>query len=229
MKSSIKKAMVRHRYKELTGKDPKVVEDLSPASKKRVLWEEEQQSRLSSTPKKAAPRSPSPRHGRAGGSGGNLGIALLTVHSRHNPAHSLSFSFFPAGSKSSGGVRGSPGGGNSQANYSQSKQFRTQLADLVALFGVTNLSFIRCIKPNHVKQPMIYNAPFVLQQLSYSGVLEAVTIRKSGYPFRMDHLTFVRRYRLLLPQEDREMAREKGIGDRMSQEERQVRGRVWHS
>ncbi len=35
----------------------------------------------------------------------------------------------------------------------------------------------------------------VLDQLTYSGVFEAIRIRKSGYPFRLEHKAFVDRYR----------------------------------
>ena len=40
--------------------------------------------------------------------------------------------------------------------------------------------------------------PQVLEQLRYSGVFEAVTIRKSGYPFRLKLDTFVAWYACLL-------------------------------
>jgi len=35
----------------------------------------------------------------------------------------------------------------------------------------------------------------VLEQLRYSGVFEAVQIRKSGFPFRLTHVDFFKRYK----------------------------------
>ena len=45
---------------------------------------------------------------------------------------------------------------------------------------------------------MKFEIPVVLQQLRYSGVLETVKIRQSGYSVRMKFQAFVSRYRCLL-------------------------------
>ena len=58
--------------------------------------------------------------------------------------------------------------------------------------------YIRCIKPNAVKQPKTFNAPMNLEQLTYSGIFEAVQIRKQGYPFRLTHQLFFCRYSHLI-------------------------------
>ncbi|KAI7983652.1 Myosin-1 [Camellia lanceoleosa] len=58
--------------------------------------------------------------------------------------------------------------------------------------------FIRCIKPNNVQSPGIYEQELVLQQLRCCGVLEVVRISRSGFPTRMTHQKFVRRYGFLL-------------------------------
>ena len=42
--------------------------------------------------------------------------------------------------------------------------------------------------------------PPLSSQLKYSGVFEAVAIRKSGYPFRLSHKQFAHRYSCILPQ-----------------------------
>lgn len=50
--------------------------------------------------------------------------------------------------------------------------------------------FIKCIKPNSLKAHDKFESPLVLEQLRYSGVLEAIKIRKSGFPIRKTHSEF---------------------------------------
>lgn len=57
----------------------------------------------------------------------------------------------------------------------------------------------RCIKANSSKQPDVFEAPLCLQQLRYSGVFEAVAIRKQGFPFRLGHEQWFKEYRALAP------------------------------
>lgn len=51
----------------------------------------------------------------------------------------------------------------------------------------TDPHFVRCVKPNEVKQANIFNANNCLDQLKYAGVFEAVKIRQQGFPFRFLH------------------------------------------
>ncbi|XP_028113438.1 myosin-1-like [Camellia sinensis] len=62
----------------------------------------------------------------------------------------------------------------------------------------TTPHFIRCIKPNNVQSPGMYEQELVLQQLRCCGVLEVVRISRSGFPTRMTHQKFARRYGFLL-------------------------------
>lgn len=59
--------------------------------------------------------------------------------------------------------------------------------------------FIRCIKPNTKRTSTEFDAPMVMQQLTYSGVIEAVKIRQSGYALRLPFTDFFRRYGLAFP------------------------------
>ena len=65
--------------------------------------------------------------------------------------------------------------------YSLGGQFRQQLTRLMNNLSVTYPHYIRCVKPTPYKQPLSPHAPMVLEQLRYSGVFEAVEIRKKGY------------------------------------------------
>ncbi|GMI37880.1 hypothetical protein TeGR_g2408 [Tetraparma gracilis] len=78
-----------------------------------------------------------------------------------------------------------------------SGQFRTQLNDLMKVVNETEPHYIRCVKPNDAKKPNQFDTKMCVEQLTYAGVFEAVKIRKSGYPFRLLHRSFVARYRCL--------------------------------
>lgn len=51
--------------------------------------------------------------------------------------------------------------------------------------------FVRCIKPNRVKIPGIYEPRMVMQQLRSLSVLEAIDLRRRGYAYRTTFREFV--------------------------------------
>merc|ERR1712138_78944 len=59
--------------------------------------------------------------------------------------------------------------------------------------------FIRCLKPNDANVPDVLEAPRLVEQLRYCGVLEAVRVARAGYPVRLPHAEFARRYRCAAP------------------------------
>ncbi|KAG0459176.1 hypothetical protein HPP92_022304 [Vanilla planifolia] len=73
-----------------------------------------------------------------------------------------------------------------------------QLFQLMQRLESTTPHFIRCIKPNKLQLPSTYEQELILQQLKCCGVLEVVRISRSGYPTRMSHQKFARRYGFLL-------------------------------
>ena len=81
-------------------------------------------------------------------------------------------------------------------------KFRRQLNSLMKLLNSSQPGYIRCIKPNETKSKNKFDTPMCIAQLRYSGVFEAVKIRKTGYPFRLTHKQFVARYRCILSRAD---------------------------
>ncbi|CAI8606982.1 unnamed protein product [Vicia faba] len=92
------------------------------------------------------------------------------------------------------------------ALYSQKRgvgtKFKDQLFKLMHQLESTTPHFIRCIKPNTNNLPGIYDKELVLQQLRCCRVLEAVKISKAGFPTRVNHQEFSRRYEFLLSETD---------------------------
>ncbi|KAF7478538.1 hypothetical protein GHT09_010347 [Marmota monax] len=77
-------------------------------------------------------------------------------------------------------------------------KFQQSLLDLVEKMERCNPLFVRCLKPNHKKEPGLFEPDVVMAQLRYSGVLETVRIRKEGFPVRLPFQMFVDRYRCLV-------------------------------
>ena len=58
--------------------------------------------------------------------------------------------------------------------------------------------FVRCVKPNDLKTPGVFNRDLVCQQLRYSGMMETIRIRRQGYPVRYEFAEFIDRYRVCI-------------------------------
>jgi myosin heavy subunit len=58
------------------------------------------------------------------------------------------------------------------------------------VLGGSEPHFIKCVKPNSTKSSTKLEPPLVLEQLRYSGILEAVVVRKQGFPTRRTHEDF---------------------------------------
>ncbi|VAH78306.1 unnamed protein product [Triticum turgidum subsp. durum] len=75
-----------------------------------------------------------------------------------------------------------------------------QLHELMETLSSTEPHYIRCVKPNSVLKPAIFENTNVLQQLRCSGVLEAIRISCAGYPTRKLFHDFLHRFRILAPE-----------------------------
>lgn len=79
-----------------------------------------------------------------------------------------------------------------------SAQFKKSLDSLMRQLSQCHPFFVRCIKPNEYKKPMIFDRELCCRQLRYSGMMETIRIRRAGYPIRHTFAEFVERYRFLL-------------------------------
>ncbi|XP_065604866.1 unconventional myosin-IXb isoform X7 [Cyrtonyx montezumae] len=80
-----------------------------------------------------------------------------------------------------------------------SAQFQTSLNKLLETLGKAEPFFIRCIRSNAEKKEMLFDENLVLQQLRYTGMLETVRIRRSGYSAKYTFQEFVDQFQVLLP------------------------------
>ncbi|CAJ1978614.1 unnamed protein product [Sphenostylis stenocarpa] len=87
---------------------------------------------------------------------------------------------------------------NQSQQQSVATKFKVQLFKLIHQLEGTTPHFIRCIMPNTKHLPGIYDEGLVLQQLRCCGVLEVVRLSRAGYPTRMTHQEFSRRYGFML-------------------------------
>lgn len=80
-----------------------------------------------------------------------------------------------------------------------SLQFKNSLDELMKTLTACNPYFVRCIKPNDLKKPNMFDNELCVRQLRYCGMIETARIRALGYPIRHTFKEFVQRYRLLMP------------------------------
>jgi myosin heavy subunit len=86
--------------------------------------------------------------------------------------------------------------------FSVASQFKLSLQSLVDDLEMTQPHYIRCIKPNLKKASNLFTAGEVLKQLRYSGMMEAIRIRREGYGLREEHQSFYNRFSVLLSADD---------------------------
>ncbi|XP_067091256.1 unconventional myosin-IXAb [Osmerus mordax] len=80
-----------------------------------------------------------------------------------------------------------------------SAQFQASLNKLMETLGQSEPYFVKCIRSNAEKLPLRFNDSLVLRQLRYTGMLETVRIRQSGYSFKYTFQDFVHHFHVLLP------------------------------
>ncbi|BAT95482.1 hypothetical protein VIGAN_08222100 [Vigna angularis var. angularis] len=95
----------------------------------------------------------------------------------------------------------SPEESSKQSKFSSiGSRFKQQLQALLETLSATEPHYIRCVKPNNLLKPAIFENKNVLQQLRCGGVMEAIRISCAGYPTRKTFDEFADRFGLLAPE-----------------------------
>lgn len=81
-------------------------------------------------------------------------------------------------------------------------KFKNQLTRLMETLGETQTRYIRCIKPNAQKKPLLMEHLSTVEQLRCAGVVAAVTISRSAFPNRLEHVIVLERFKSLWPKGD---------------------------
>lgn len=79
-------------------------------------------------------------------------------------------------------------------------RFKLQLQQLMETLSSTEPHYIRCVKPNNLLKPAIFENVNIMQQLRCGGVLEAIRISCAGYPTRRAFFEFINRFGVLAPE-----------------------------
>ncbi|KAJ3008377.1 hypothetical protein NUW54_g3175 [Trametes sanguinea] len=119
-------------------------------------------------------------------SGGNRRASVIPDPGRQSL---ISSAVSGSGPKRPGGVTKKP---------TQASIFKASLVNLMDTLNVTNVHYIRCIKPNEQKRAWEFTPQQVLGQLRACGVLETIRISCAGYPSRWTYEEFAERYYMLV-------------------------------
>lgn len=79
-------------------------------------------------------------------------------------------------------------------------RFKLQLQQLMDTLNATEPHYIRCVKPNNLLKPAIFENDNIMRQLRCGGVLEAIRISCAGFPTRRPFFDFIHRFGLLAPE-----------------------------
>lgn len=91
-------------------------------------------------------------------------------------------------------AKGAKGGGPKKL-LTVSAHFRQSLDLLMERVFSASPHFVRCIKPNQEKKALKCDDEFMLKQLCYTGMLEAVRVRREGFAYRPYFSDFFNGYR----------------------------------
>lgn len=75
--------------------------------------------------------------------------------------------------------------------------FRNSMIDLVKTLTSKEPFYVRCIKPNEVKSPSLFDEERVKHQVCYLGLVENVRVRRAGFAYRQRYDKFLKRYKMI--------------------------------
>lgn len=85
-------------------------------------------------------------------------------------------------------------GGNKARPVTAGFQFKTSVAELLKSLYACHPHYIRTIKPNEDKAPLVFTDSRVREQAKYLGLLENVKVRRAGYCYRTPYDRWLKRY-----------------------------------
>ncbi|XP_055375494.1 unconventional myosin ID [Condylostylus longicornis] len=75
--------------------------------------------------------------------------------------------------------------------------FQKSMLELVSTLLKKVPYYVRCIKPNDIKSPTVFDENRVIHQVSYLGLLENVRVRRAGFVYRQKYDKFLLRYKMI--------------------------------
>ncbi|CAM5094867.1 unnamed protein product [Eretmochelys imbricata] len=74
--------------------------------------------------------------------------------------------------------------------------FKNSMVALVENLASKEPYYVRCIKPNDQKSPLLFDAERCRHQVEYLGLLENVRVRRAGFAYRQPYGRFLLRYKM---------------------------------
>ncbi|XP_039174804.1 unconventional myosin-Ig-like [Crotalus tigris] len=74
--------------------------------------------------------------------------------------------------------------------------FKNSIVALVENLASKEPYYVRCIKPNDHKSPLLFDEERCRHQVSYLGLLENVRVRRAGFAYRQPYHRFLLRYKM---------------------------------
>uniref|UniRef100_A0A8C9XW92 Unconventional myosin-Id n=1 Tax=Sander lucioperca TaxID=283035 RepID=A0A8C9XW92_SANLU len=75
--------------------------------------------------------------------------------------------------------------------------FKNSMILLVENLACKEPYYVRCIKPNDVKSPLLFEQERCRHQVEYLGLLENVRVRRAGFAYRQTYPRFLQRYKMI--------------------------------
>uniref|UniRef100_A0A671U2Q7 Myosin IG n=1 Tax=Sparus aurata TaxID=8175 RepID=A0A671U2Q7_SPAAU len=74
--------------------------------------------------------------------------------------------------------------------------FKNSIVALVDKLACKEPYYVRCIKPNEMKSPVLFDDARCQHQVAYLGLMENVMVRRAGFAYRQPYSRFLQRYKM---------------------------------
>lgn len=75
--------------------------------------------------------------------------------------------------------------------------FKNSMIALIKNLTSKEPYYVRCIKPNEVKSPVVFDEERVSHQVRYLGLVENILVRRAGFVYRQSYDKFLKRYKMI--------------------------------